>query len=449
MKIKMMLFLLLASYKISAQLTITPGAQFFISGNTQLTLLNTNIINNGSFVAGNSITSFTGNGNSTISGSQPVEFNQLEINKTNNSIVRLQRSIAVQQSLLFVSGLLNLNGFDVDLGATGHLEGEQETSRAFGNLGGEVLFNTNLNAPNNVNPANLGIFITSASNLGNLTIRRGHQSQINGTGSGSSIQRYYDIIPANNANLNATLRFNYFNAELNSLNENALAFFESQDNTNWASLGFTSRDTANNFVSKNGIGNFGRFTLSAIGNPLPVRLLLFNAQCDNNKVAITWVTAQELNSSHFDIERSSDATSWAVIGTKPAAGASSTARSYSFSDDNPLQNNFYRLAEYDLNGSVQYAGILRSGCNQTDEFRLWPNPVHDKMFINIVAVNASKANIKIYDSKGALVKLQQVNILRGSNQLAVDVTTLAKGFYSIMVDWHSGQIKKTIQVAKQ
>jgi hypothetical protein len=47
---------------------------------------------------------------------------------------------------------------------------------------------------NNSNPANLGIFITSDKNLGNVTIRRGHQSQPNISGSGNSILRYYDIL---------------------------------------------------------------------------------------------------------------------------------------------------------------------------------------------------------------------------------------------------------------
>jgi len=449
MKIKLILLLLLSSYKISAQLTITPGAQFFIAGNIQLTLQNTNIINDGTFTAGNGITSFTGNAGSTISGSQPVQFNDLEISKTNNSIVRLQRAIAVQQRLLFTSGLLNINGFDIDLGSTGHLEGEQENSRVFGNLGGEVLFNTNLNAPNNANPANLGIIITTGANLGNVIIRRGHQSQVNGSALGNSIQRYYDIIPANNTNLNATLQLNYFDGELNTLSENTLAFFESQNNTNWANLGFTSRDVTANFVNKNGINNFGRFTLSTSGNPLPVRFILFNAQCANNKVAITWTTAQEQNASRFDIERSVDAANWTVIGTKPAAGNTNAEHSYTFFDNNPSQNNFYRIAEYDLNGKVQYTGILRSGCNETDEFKLWPNPLHDKMFINIVAANASKATIKIFDSKGALIKAQQANILRGSNQLNMDMATLANGIYSVLVEWNNGQVKKIIQVAKQ
>jgi hypothetical protein len=448
--ILLMLLLLLSVYTISAQLTITPGSQFSMSGNVQLTLQNTNLVNNGSFITGgNSITSFTGNTSSSVSGSQPIQFNELEINKTNNSSVLLQKAIGVGQRTLFTSGFLNLNGFNADLGSTGHLDGEQENTRIIGSNGGEVLFNANLNAPSNSNPANLGIIITTGTNLGNVTIKRGHQSQVNSVGLGNSIFRYYDIIPANNSNLNATLRFNYFDGELNGLTENAIAFFESQNNTNWTSLGFNSRDVAANFVEKTGIGNFGRFTLSTIGNPLPVQFILFNAKCENNRILITWKTAQEQNSSHFNIERSADGIRWTVIGNLPAASNSSSESSYSFTDNTPLQNNFYRIAEYDLDGRVQYTGILRSSCNATDVFNLWPNPVHDRIFINIVSGNATEANIKIFDSKGALIKIQKANILRGSNQLSVDMVPYANGIYPVSVDWNNGQTKKTTQIVKQ
>jgi hypothetical protein len=60
----------------------------------------------------------------------------------------------------------------------------------------------------------------------------------------------YNILPTNNTNLNATVRFKYFNGELNGLNENSLVFFKSNDGINWSVLGFTSRDTVTNFVEK-------------------------------------------------------------------------------------------------------------------------------------------------------------------------------------------------------
>src|SRR4030095_10585973 len=162
-----------------------------------------------------------------------------------------------------------------------------------------------------------------------------------------------------------------------------------------------------NYVEATGINSFGRFTLFNDNNPLPVRFIFFNAKCEGAKVLLTWKTAQEQNSSHFNIERSVDGISWTVINSLPAAGNNNTEHSYSFTDNNPEQNGFYRIAEYDMNGRVQYTNILRSSCNTTDVFKLWPNPVRDMVFINIVTGSESQAVIKVFDSRGALVKEQR------------------------------------------
>ena len=226
MKSKLLILLqLLCACTLSAQLVITPGAQFSIAGFLPVTLQNTDLVNNGNFTTGNSVIRFAGNAASSISGSQPIQFNELDINKTGNNSVLLQRTIGVTQRVLLSSGFLHLNGFNVDLGTTGHLDGEQENARIIGPSGGEVLFNVNLNSPTGSNPANLGVFITSGRDLGNVIIRRGHQSQTNSAGLGNSILRYYDIIPANNTNPDATLRVRYFDGELNGLSENSLVFF--------------------------------------------------------------------------------------------------------------------------------------------------------------------------------------------------------------------------------
>lgn len=440
---------LLSAGSISAQLIVFPGAQFSMTGNIQLTLHNTDLANSGSFTAGNSVVSFTGSLPSSISGREPIQFNVLQINKSNNSAVLLQRSVGIQDRIHFISGFLDLNGFNADLGTTGHLDGEAENTRIVGPNGGVVLFNVNLNSPAGSNPANLGIFITSGQDLANVTIRRGHQSQVNGVGLGNSILRYYDIVPANNTNLNASLRFKYMDAELNSLDENSIVLFESQNNINWTSLGITSRDVVGNFVEKTGINSFGRFTLSSIGNVLPVHFVLFNANCDNGRVRLTWKTAQEQNSQHFNVERSTDGISWTVIGTVLAAGTSGSERDYNFRDNNPGQNSFYRIAEYDQDGRMQLTGTIRSSCTVPDVFNVWPNPVRDQLFINIVATNDSKALIRVFDSKGALVKRLNTAVLPGNNQYNIDMSSMAKGMYTLSVYWNNGQISKTVQVVKQ
>jgi hypothetical protein len=445
----LILLMLLSTYMLTAQLTITPGAQFSAAGNIQLTLQNADLVNNGNFTSGNSLISFIGNASSSISGTQPIQFFELELNKSNNTFVVLQRAIDVTNRILFSSGFLNLNGFNTDLGTTGFLDGEHENSRITGTNGGQVLFNTLLNAPAGTNPGNLGAIISSNQNLGNVIIKRGHEAQVNGFGLTSSILRYYDIVPVNNTGLNATFRFKYFDGELINFSENALILFKSDDAINWSAQGFTSKDAAANFVEKTGVGSFSRWTLSSDNNPLPVRFILFNAKCEGTNVLLTWKTAQEQNSNHFNIEKSADGIRWTVIGSLPAAVNSVTERNYSFTDNNPVQNSFYRIAEYDLDERAQYSSILRSSCNATDIFKLWPNPVHDMVFINIVAGNESQAIIKLFDSKGALVKLQSATVLQGNNQFNVDMKSMANGVYSLTMYWNNGQTKQTVQVLKQ
>jgi len=448
MKRILLAVMLLVSYAISAQLTIEPGAQFSVTGNLNLTLHNIDLINNGNITTGNSVIRFSGNISSNVSGSQSIQFSELTVNKTNNTSLILRRPISVTQRVFFASGFLDLNGFNTDLGSTARLENEREDSHVIGANGGEVTLSTILNAPGFENPGNLGAIISSTQNLGSVIIKRGHQSQ-NGVSTGKSILRYYDILPANNTNLNAILKVSYLDAELNGIDENSLLFFKSDDGVNWSEQGLTLRNTVTNFIDKNQIGSFSRWTLSAGNTPLPDHFVLFNARCDGNSIQLTWKTAQEQNNSRFDIERSVDAMQWTVIGNLSATGNSNSEKTYSFADNTPGQSNFYRIAQYDLTGRVRHTSVLRSSCSINEIFTLWPNPAHDAIFINIVTTNESPVTIRVIDAKGSLVKAQKNRVLPGTNQLRVDIASLANGVYSVQADWENGQIRKSVLVIKR
>jgi hypothetical protein len=440
---------LLGYYVSSAQLVITPGAQLTVFSDTKITLHNTDLINNGDLLLATTAPfSFTGDAPSFIGGDQAVRFFKLEINKTNNQSVSLQRIISAGSNVFLTSGFLNLNGFDLDLETTGHLDGEREDSRIIGANGGKVVFSVNLNSPTNSNPANLGVFITTGQDLGNVIIKRGHQSQAN-SGAGATVLRFYDILPTNNSNLNATIRLKYLDDELNGLNENSLVLLESLSPNVWTNLGFTSRDATTNFVERTGISSFGRFTLSAPDIALPVRFVSFNATCQNSNVIVQWKTSQEQNSSQYFVERSEDAIHWITIGSIPASGNSNTGKSYSFTDNNPTQNGYYRISEKDINGQMQYTNTDRTTCSVTDVMSIWPNPFHDVINIKIISSNKSGATIKLFDNKGSLVKAQKANVLQGVNQLVLDIKPLPEGVYTISIEWNNGQMKKALQVLKQ
>ena len=114
-----------------------------------------------------------------------------------------------------------------------------------------------------------------------------------------------------------------------------------------------------------------------------------------------------------------------------------------------MQKSFYRIAQYDINGSIKYTGILRSSCNTADVFNVWPNPFTDMININITAGNQSVATISVFDSKGALVKKQTATLLSGNNLVNVYLKGLAAANYQLSIDWNNGQMKKTVQIIKQ
>jgi Secretion system C-terminal sorting domain len=161
-----------------------------------------------------------------------------------------------------------------------------------------------------VNPGNLGAVITSAQNLGSTTIRRGHIAASNVVASKPSINRYFDITPTNNTGLNATLRFNYFDAELNGRTEAWLGLWRSNDNGNtWTGAGFGTRDAVANFVQQTGINSFSRWTLS--DNDFPTGV--FDVFADGTTGIKLWPnpTANDLNVS-VRVKKNTDASLWMV-----------------------------------------------------------------------------------------------------------------------------------------
>ena len=89
------------------------------------------------------------------------------------------------------------------------------------------------------------------------------------------------------------------------------------DKTNFA-------QAANN-IFLGGVGDGWASAYRPLG-PLPVTLLYFNARKNTSTSSLLeWKTSQELNSSHFDVERSNDAMHYINIGKVLAAGNSALA----------------------------------------------------------------------------------------------------------------------------
>ena len=242
-------------------LQIGAGATLFSNGTSIVTLQNAKLTNNGSYTASNGTLLYTGsatNANASANGSGTTQLKNLTVNKSANAL-QINKNVAVATALTLTAGGVELVAGNIDFGTTGSLLSETATNRAYG-TGGELRCTAALSAPSAQNPANLGVVITSAANLGTTTVYRGHSAF---SPNGSAINRYYKITPTTNTGLNATLRFNYFDAELNGNNEATMqVWYSSNSGATWSQITASNRDAAANWVEVTGVNALGWFTLA-------------------------------------------------------------------------------------------------------------------------------------------------------------------------------------------
>ncbi|MEO1435811.1 MAG: hypothetical protein AAFV80_09770 [Bacteroidota bacterium] len=250
-------------------------------GNTFLVLNNTQWVNNGTFDAGTGTVALKGSGTnlqSAISGDSLTTFYNLQLNKSSNG-AQLNRSATVNNQLQMTAGNLTLNNNNLTLGtANGTIIGESETSRVTGTTGGVITKTITLNAPSNLNPGNLGCVLTSSANIGSVTVRRGHVPQTV-HGSTQSIERYFEFDAANTANYDLSVKFQYFNAELNALTESTLGFWR-QDSTLWFNPPVSSFDANTNEAQISNVNVLSKWTLATESTKFSAKVILEGAYSD-------------------------------------------------------------------------------------------------------------------------------------------------------------------------
>jgi hypothetical protein len=243
------------------ELRVGRGAHLVLGGEVQLVLEDAGFNSQGRLDAGRSTIVFTGNKLKTplpVQGNGQTQFFNISIGRP----MQLNSHLAVAGSLAMVSGNLELNRYQLDLGTTGMVRGEHTSSHITGQRGGTITAMALLNAPQSANPGNLGAEITSKEQLGMTVITRGHIPQA-GLAGGSGIGRYFDIRPSSSTGARSTLRFFYLDPETANKPEAELVLWWANTSANrWASVGKERQDVEGNWVTTHDVNASNRFTLA-------------------------------------------------------------------------------------------------------------------------------------------------------------------------------------------
>jgi hypothetical protein len=177
------------------------------------------------------------------------------------------------------------------------------------------------------------------------------------------------------------------------------------------------------------------------GGLIPLTLLDFNAEKAGEKAKLSWTTTDEINTDHFELQKSNDGTQFQKLATIPAMNMAGNHH-YQFTDPLPLPGrSYYRLQMIDIDGQYTYSRIasLDFGKAQTLISAIYPNPVKD--IVNIaVAEAANNQSIQLISQDGKIILTKQLTA-RGVYQL--DLSALPAGIY--LVKTSTGEIYKLVK----
>lgn len=186
------------------------------------------------------------------------------------------------------------------------------------------------------------------------------------------------------------------------------------------------------------VTGFSGFFVKTQMQALPLQLISFTGARQSNENKLQWKTAEEVNVSHFELERSSNGTDYIVI--KNVAALNGNSQTYYYNDVvNYTGTMYYRLKMVDRDGTFTYSNIVRLSGNEEGFINIYPNPVAGKFSLSFSDHKLFNTEAVITDAKGSAV----VRIRIMAQQQQTDISQLAGGIYYIR--FANGETKKLIR----
>ncbi|PZF72006.1 T9SS type A sorting domain-containing protein [Taibaiella soli] len=180
--------------------------------------------------------------------------------------------------------------------------------------------------------------------------------------------------------------------------------------------------------------------------PLPLKLITFLGNRNNNVDNLTWTTTEEKDLHHFEVEHSTDGNNFTVIGVVNAATEVTLTHNYSFAYSTGSVA-YYRLKMVDNNDKFSYSNVVKlngEGNNTATApeiaiNQVTPVPFKDKLNVTVNTGTDIKGTISLIDLSGKTLVSISAFFQKGATVYTIDgLTQLTSGIYLIRVTTNEG-----------
>jgi hypothetical protein len=172
-----------------------------------------------------------------------------------------------------------------------------------------------------------------------------------------------------------------------------------------------------------------------IPSTLPVELIYFNVEKHSSGAMLSWATASEQNNDFFIIEKTSNNDmKFEYLATIQGNGNSNIVQQYNFIDNYSDNTQvYYRLSQYDFDGSYKELGIISFEDNlESENPKLqFQNPISQNDILHIKVNREFAGQISIFTIDGRHV--HSIYDSFGTNHL-LSIPDLSKGTYLIITN---------------
>lgn len=180
-------------------------------------------------------------------------------------------------------------------------------------------------------------------------------------------------------------------------------------------------------------------TLSIIAGPLSVKMEDFSAIATGCTALIKWQTANDESFDRFEVEYSTDGTTFQQAGVVKSKG-STHGSSYSFSYPAPSGRTYYRLKLVGVNGAYAYTQAISATANcNTRPVTASPNPTRSTVRLSGVQQGQQ---LQVFDMTGRRLVNREI---KNDNEI-LDLEQFAPGIYRLVLS--RGTERQSLQVLR-